>query len=118
MKKFSLLLGALGGALGGYLLSNEKLREGLVNAKDPEAAARLLGKSLQHDGKKIAKEVKTFVESDDVQANLKKAKKFALQQVDEAKKQVQSLVKKGTKAVKQNARKAKNSKAFKSVSVS
>lgn len=118
MKKFSLLIGALGGALGGYLLSNEKLRESLVNAKDPETAARLLGKSLQHDGKKIAKEVKTFVESDDVQANLKKAKKFALQQVNEAKKQVHSFVKKGTKAVKSNVRKAKNSKAFKSVSVS
>ena len=55
---FSLLLGAIGGALGGYLLSNDKLRTDLQRAKTPEAAAKLLGKHLQQDGSKIAKEAK------------------------------------------------------------
>ena len=100
MRKFSLLLGALGGVLGGYLLSNEKLRTELLKAKDPEAAARTLGKHLQRDGKKVASEVTKFVESDDVQKNLTKAKKFAMSKFDEAKKGVESLVKKGTKGAK------------------
>lgn len=97
MRKFSLLLGAVGGALAGYLLSNDKLRTDLKKAKDPEAAAKLLGAHLQKDGKQIAKEVKAFVESEDVQKNLTKAKKFALHKFKEAKSGVQELVKKGEK---------------------
>jgi len=100
MRKFSLLLGAMGGALAGYLLSNEKLRSDLKKAKDPEAAAKLLGKHLQQDGSKIAKEVKQFVESDDVQKNLSKAKKFATAKFKEAKKGMDVLVKKGEKEAK------------------
>ena len=40
MKKISLLLSTLGGAMGGYLLSNKKLREELMKAKDAETAAK------------------------------------------------------------------------------
>jgi hypothetical protein len=98
MKKFSLLLGTLGGALAGYVLTNDKLRQDLMKAKDPEAAAKLLGAHLSKDGKKIAGEVKTFVESDDVQNNLKKAKTFAVKKLDEAKKSMSKMMKKGGKA--------------------
>lgn len=76
MKKLSLLLGTLGGALAGYVFSNTKLREELSNAKDPEAAGKILAKHLQQDGKKIGKEVKDFVESDVVQDNMSKAKTY------------------------------------------
>jgi hypothetical protein len=100
MRKVSLLLGAMGGALAGYLLSNEKLRGDLKKAKNPEVAAKLLGKHLQEDGSKIAKEVKEFVESDDVQKNLTKAKKFATAKFKEAKKSMDVLVKKGEKEAK------------------
>lgn len=111
MKKLSILIGTLGGALGGYLLSNTKLREGLMNAKDPEQAARILGKHLQQDGKKLAKDAQTFIESKEVQHNLKKARKFAEQKMNEAKKQVEVFMKKGQKkavsAVKRGAVSAK-----------
>ena len=119
MKKISLLIGALGGALGGYLLSNTKLREGLMNAKDPEHAARILGKHLQQDGKKLAKDAQSFIESKEVQDNLKKARKFAEQRMNDAKKQVEVFMKKGQKkavsavkhsrvAVKKSVKRGKN----------
>ncbi|MFA6038676.1 MAG: hypothetical protein WCV62_01725 [Candidatus Peribacteraceae bacterium] len=112
MKRFSLLLGAIGGALGGYLLSNDKLRTELQKAKSPEAAAKLLGKHLQQDGSKIAKEAKAFIESDDVQKNIKKARKFATDKLKEAKKGMKDMVKQGRKeadkAVKQGLKSAKN----------
>lgn len=112
MKKLSLLLGALGGATAGYLLSNKKLREQLANVKDAEEAAKLLGKHLQSDGKKLAKQVQDFVESDEVQQNVKKAKKYAKGKVDEAKGELKELTCKGkkrvVKAAKKSATKAKS----------
>ncbi|MBI3618522.1 hypothetical protein HY213_00630 [Candidatus Peregrinibacteria bacterium] len=97
MRKLSLLIGALGGAMAGYLLSDEKLRKELVNAKNPEKAAKALGKHLQRDGALIVKDVQAFVTSDDVQQNLQKAKKFAKAKFTEAKKGVESIVKQGSK---------------------
>ncbi|MBU0767349.1 hypothetical protein KKF55_06280 [Patescibacteria group bacterium] len=111
MKKISLLVGALGGATAGYLLSNKKLRDDLINAKDPETVAKLLGKHLQRDGKKFAKHVQEFVESEDVQKNVKKAKEFTKKKVEEAKKEISELVCEGKtkakKAAKKGATKAK-----------
>ena len=100
MKKFSLLLGTLGGAMAGYILSNDKLRHELSNAKDPEAAAKTLGAHLSRDGKKIATEVKSFVESDDVQKNFKKAKGYATEKMMEAKKSFEKMAKDATKKAK------------------
>jgi uncharacterized protein (DUF885 family) len=105
MKKLSLLVGALGGSLAGYIFSNQKLREQLTNAKDAEAAAKILGKHLSHDGKKIAKEVQEFVQSDDVQKNLTKAKTFAGKKFAEAKKEVAALMDTGAKHARGAARK-------------
>lgn len=104
MKKLSLLLGTLGGAMAGYILSNDKLRTELSNAKDPEAAAKTLGAHLSRDGKKIAAEVKQFVESDDVQKNLKKAKTFAQKKFTEAQKSVKTMMKKGTKSAQKSVK--------------
>ncbi|TSC59819.1 MAG: hypothetical protein Greene041662_390 [Candidatus Peregrinibacteria bacterium Greene0416_62] len=105
MKKFSLLVGALGGSLAGYIFSNQNLRDQLSKAKDAEAAAKILGKHLSHDGKKIAKEVQEFVKSDDVQKNLTKAKKFASQKLDEAKKEVAAFMETGAARAKVAAHK-------------
>ncbi len=105
MKKFSLLLGTLGGAVAGYILSNEKLRKDMVKAPNAEAMARLLGEELTKDGKKIAKEVKGFVESEDVQKNLKKATAYASKKLGVAQKGLEKLVKKGAREAGKYARK-------------
>ncbi len=105
MKKFSLLLGTLGGALAGYILSNDKLRKQMADAPNAEAMAKMLGEQLSKDGKKIAKEVKTFVESDDVQENLGKAKAYASKKLGVAQKELEKLVKKGTKQARSMAKK-------------
>ncbi len=76
MKKLSLFLGTLGGALAGYVFSNTKLREDLANAKDAETAGKILAKHLQKDSAQIGKEVKQFVDSDVVQDNMQKAQEY------------------------------------------
>ncbi|MBT5237070.1 hypothetical protein HOL63_01720 [Candidatus Peregrinibacteria bacterium] len=113
MKKLSLLIGTLGGATAGYLFSNKTLREKIANAKDGEEAAKLLGSALQKDGKKLAKQVQEFIDSDEVQNNVTKAKKFAEKKVSEAKKELnagKSQVKKSVatagKKVEKSAKKA------------
>ena len=105
MRKFSLLLGTLGGALAGYILSNEKLRKNMADAPNAEAMAKMLGQQLAKDGKKVAGEVKTFVESDDVQKNFKKAKAYANKKLGAAQKELEKLVKKGAKQARKYAKK-------------
>lgn len=114
MKKFSLLLGTLGGATAGYLFSNKKLRDELSKAKDAEEAARLLGQALQKDGKKLAQQMQDFIESEDVQKNITKAKKYAKKTMDDAKKELDDALASGKKSVKKATKKAGN-KAKKSV---
>ncbi len=112
MKKLSLLLGTLGGGLAGYLFSNTKLRNQLANAKDAEHAARLLGVHLQKDGKKLAKQIQEFIESEEVQKNVQKAKQFAKKTMDDARHELDSALRRGStevrKAVGNTARKAKS----------
>jgi hypothetical protein len=105
MKKFSLLLGTLGGAMAGYLFSNTKLRKELSRAKDAEAAARTLGKYLQHDGKKLAKQIQEFVKSEEVQEQVQKAKKFAKSTFDQAKQELRELAQEGTERAARTAKK-------------
>jgi hypothetical protein len=100
MKKLSLLIGTLGGATAGYMFSNKKLRDQLSKAKDAEEAARILGKHLQKDGKKLGKQLQEFLESDDVQKNFAKAKKYAKDTMDEAQLQLEGAVSKGSKKAK------------------
>lgn len=105
MRKFSLLLGTLGGALAGYILSNERLRKQMSDAPNAEAMAKILGQQLAKDGKKISHEVQTFVESEDVQKNLKKAKAFATKKLGVAQKELEKYAKKGMKEAKRYAKK-------------
>jgi hypothetical protein len=92
MRKLSLLIGALGGALAGYLFSNKQLRKDLATAKSAESAAKLLGKHLQRDGKKLAEQVQDFVESEEVQRNWKKAKEYAHASFVSARRELMSLM--------------------------
>jgi hypothetical protein len=93
MRKFSLLFSALGGAMAGYLFSNSKLREELADAKDAEAAGKILAKHLQKDGKQLGTHVKHFVDSDDVQKNVSKAKDAAKKYMAQANEQMKSFMK-------------------------
>ncbi len=107
MKKVSIFLGTLGGAMAGYLFSNKKLREELVNASDSKEAAKILGKHLSTDGDKLAKDVKEFVESDSMQKTMKQAKTYANKQYMSAKKEVTKLVKQGEKQAAKMVKKGK-----------
>ena len=107
MKKLSLLLGALGGAMAGYVFSNTKLREELSEAKDADAAGKILAKHLQKDGKQIGKEIQQFVQSDSVQDNFKKAKKYVNKNVKKLKGDLQTMVKKSAPKPLQATKKTK-----------
>ena len=97
MRKLPLLLGTLGGAMAGYLFSNNKLRDELSKSKNAEDAGRILAKHLKHDGEKIGEEAVKFVKSDMVQDNLSKAKKLANEYATKMKKDMTSFVKKEKK---------------------
>ena len=105
MKKIPLLLGMLGGAFAGYLFNNTKLRNELAKVNDAEEAAKILGKHLSSDGKKLAKEAQKFVKSEEVQENLATARKYAEEQAKKWGKEVQAYVEKGTKTMKKQAKK-------------
>ena len=99
MRKLTLLLGAMGGAMAGYVFSNKGLRDELTKAKDAEAAGKVLAKHLAKDGKQVGKEVKNFIDSEEVQENLAKAKKYAMEQAKELQKNAMALVQDGQKKV-------------------
>lgn len=99
MRKLSLLLGTLGGAMAGYVFSNTKLREELSDAKDAEEAGKILAKHLQKDGKQVGREVQQFVKSEPVQGNLTKARKYVNTNVKKLKTDLKGMVNKSaTKA--------------------
>lgn len=92
MKKVSLMLGALGGAVAGYVFTNPKLRKELAAAKNPEEAGKIFAKHLSADGKKLGTHVKEFVDSDAVQGNLSKAKEYVQTQFTKVTTELKSLV--------------------------
>jgi hypothetical protein len=106
MKKLSLLLGTLGGAMAGYIFSNSKLREELSGAKDAETAGKILAKHLQHDGKQLGKEVQEFAKSDVVKDNLKKAKHYVQANAKKLRKDLSGMVQENKGKVKTAAHKA------------
>ncbi len=106
MRKASLLFGALGGALAGYLFSNENLRKELSSAKTADDAGKILSKHLQHDGKRIGGEVKKFVDSDMVQDNMKKMKVAAKDYFEKAKDDVAAMMKDAEKKAMKEGKKA------------
>lgn len=92
MKKLSLLVGTIGGAFAGYVFSKSELRDELTNAKDAESVAKILGKHLSKDGQKIGKEVMAFVESPEVQKNLKAAQKYVTENAVKAQKELTKMM--------------------------
>lgn len=114
MKKLSFLLGSVGGALAGYVFSNNKLREELMKAKDTTAAAKILGHHLAKDGQTVAKEVQQLAEEHHLDTHIAHGKKYVKDYYDTAKDEVQMFLsakvkdatKVATKAKKQMVRKA------------
>lgn len=105
MKKISLLLTALSGAVAGYLFSNKKLREELGNVKDSEEAAKILARHIKTDGKKVGQEIAEFVNSDAVQKTFTQARQYAKKEVDRAKSEIKKLADKGTATAKKAVKK-------------
>lgn len=116
MKKLSFLLGTVGGALAGYVFSNQKLRDQLLKAKDASAAAKILGKHLSEDGQIVAKEVGQLAEQYDLDDKLAGGKKYVQSYYKSAKDEVQKFLsskaqdatKAATKAKKQVVKKVKS----------
>ena len=92
MKKLSFLLGSVGGALAGYVFSNNKLRSELMKAKDTTAAAKILGNHLAKDGQLVAKEVKQLAEHHHLDAHIAHGKKYVTKYYNSAKDEVQQFL--------------------------
>jgi len=121
MRSLKFLLGAIGGLLGGMLLTNKNLRKKLKDAEDPKDAAKILGQEMHRGGKELAKEAKEWAKSDEakkqwnaVRKNVTKgyrhiqdeAEQIATEAVDkvkehlpDAKRTVQNLYKEAKKKV-------------------
>ncbi|MEQ1849302.1 MAG: hypothetical protein ABL890_01795 [Candidatus Peribacteraceae bacterium] len=104
MKKLSLLLGTVGGALAGYVFSNKKLRSELSKAKDATEAAQVLGKHLSKDGQTVAKEVGELAEQYHLDDKVEQGKTFVTKYYKSAKAEAEKFlgkkVKEATTAIK------------------
>lgn len=80
--------------MAGYVFSNKTLREELSNAKDADAAGKILAKHLKQDGKQIGKEIKEFVDSEEVQSKFKEARTYVKENVKKAKEDLKGMVQK------------------------
>jgi hypothetical protein len=110
MKKLSFLLGTLGGALAGYVFSNNKLRKELAEAPDAATAAKILGKHLSSDGQTVAKEVGVLAKQYHLDDRLEDSKKYALKYYNSARKELTKFVSKqaqeAAKVVKKTGKRA------------
>ncbi len=110
MKKLSFLLGTLGGAMAGYVLSNSKLRKELMGVKDTSSAAKVLGKHLSADGQTVAAEVRELARQHHLGAHLAEGKKYARKYYVSAKKELTKFLgtqaKQATKVAKRVSRRA------------
>lgn len=108
MKKISFLLGTVGGALAGYVLSNKKLRAELSETKDATEAAKILGKHLSKDGQTVAKEVGELAEQYHLDDRVAEGKSYVAKYYKSAKSEAQKFLKKkvkeATNAVKRRTR--------------
>lgn len=109
MKKISFLLGTVGGALAGYVLSNKKLRTELRDAKDATAAAKILGRHLSHDGQVVATEVRELAEEHHLDDRLAEGRKYVKNYYKSAKEDVQDFLGAKVKEATKTAIKAKRS---------
>ena len=100
MRNLKFLIGALGGAFGGYMLSNKKLRKQLSEAKDANEAAKILGKEIQKSGKGVAKDIREWIDSEEFQQKFDLAKGYLSGKGELLKKEVTKSVKKVGKTAK------------------
>lgn len=106
MKKFSLLVGALGGAVLGYLASNKKLRDALGRAKSADVAGKIFAKHLQNDGKRLGKELKTLLESDEVRRRFHGLQTLVEKKLQKAGSDVQGFTRTTLRSARKNVTKA------------
>lgn len=107
MKKLSLLLGSLGGAMAAYVFSNKKLRQELMAAKDPEAAAKIIGKHISSDGALVAKEVKQFAREHELDKKVAEGKKYVMSTYKDSQKGVKQFLTTKVKEAKKSVKSAK-----------
>ncbi len=100
MKKFSLLVGAIGSTAAWYILSNKKLREDLGKARNPEETIQILTRYLGRDSEKIGKAVHEWVHSEEIQEGLSKAKDLTGKTIATAKQGLGSFFSKAKEASK------------------
>lgn len=92
MKKLTFLLGTLGGAMAGYVFSNKKLRNEMMEAKDSSEAAKILGKHLSTDGQIVAKEVRQLAEQHGLDGRIAEGKQYVQDYYSSAKDEVQKFL--------------------------
>ncbi|OGJ57487.1 hypothetical protein A3H22_04065 [Candidatus Peribacteria bacterium RIFCSPLOWO2_12_FULL_55_15] len=105
MKKFSFIISTLGGAVLGYLASNQRLREELTKAKGPNATRKILAGHLQKDGKRIGQDIRSFLESAHVQKKIRGAQTLLQQQWQKAEGEIHHLFDKGKHEAEKFSRK-------------
>ncbi|MBP9850187.1 MAG: hypothetical protein KBC47_00655 [Candidatus Peribacteraceae bacterium] len=92
MKKLTFLLGTVGGAMAGYVFSNKKLRNEMLEAKDSKEAAKILGKHLSADGQVVAKEVRQLAEQHGLDDSIADGKQYVQDYYSSAKGEVQKFL--------------------------
>jgi len=92
MKKLTFLLGTVGGAMAGYVFSNKKLRNEMLEAKDSKEAAKILGKHLSNDGQVVAKEVRQLAEQHGLDDRIADGKEYVQEYYSSAKDEVQKFL--------------------------
>ena len=88
------MVSALGGALGGYVLSNEKMRHEMAEAPDVTEMAKTFGSHLASDGKKVTRELRSFVGHQNVRGKLKSAGTYATARLHGARRRLTRTAKK------------------------
>lgn len=107
MRKLSFLLGSVGGALAGYVFSNKKLRTELMEAKDGQQAAKILGRHLSTDGQQVAKEVKRLAREHHFDAKVADGRQYVKKYYQKSVKEAEKLMKKGAREGMKMMKKAK-----------
>lgn len=94
MGKYTLMVSALGGAIGGYVISNEKMRHEMAEASDAGEMAKTFGYHLASDGRKVVRELRSFVGHRNIGQKLKSAGTYATARLHGARRRLTRQAKK------------------------
>lgn len=78
--------------MAGYVFSNKKLRNEMMEAKDSSQAAKILGKHISQDGQTIAKEVRQLAEEHGLDDRIADGKQYVKEYYSSAKDEVQKFL--------------------------